>query len=231
MKKSLFFALLFFASNALINLNAQSVYNDTDIDKYISNVSISKASESGYLGSPYENDDFQKGVITKNGVTISHTVSLRYNAHKDIFEIKKTAVLKDNQAKLLKKSDEITLKVNNQNFVFVPVNDGDIRAGYFVLLQKGEKVTLYKKIHKQFIPGQKAYSSLAQDVAPTFKENITLYITNSEGKMVALANSKNGKLKAFEDHKKEVKEFVKENKLNLNKEAQLIKLVKYYNSL
>ena len=230
MKKNLLITVLFIASSVISNLNAQSVYSDNDVDKYISNVSITKVSETGYLGSPYENENFQKGTISKNGVTISHNIYLRYNAHKDIFEVKKTAALKDNQAKLLKRTDEIIISINNNKYVYLPASSEQTRAGYFVLLHKGD-ISLYKKIKKQFIPAQKAYTSLAQDVAPTFNEKITLYITNNKGELTELANSKNGKLKAFENHKKEVKQFVKENKLNLNKEAHLIKLVKYYNSL
>ena len=230
MKKIFLIAVLFIASSVLTNLKAQSVYNDNDIDKYISNITISKVSESSYLGSPYENENFQKAIISKNGVTISHNVYMRYNAHKDIFEIKKTAALKDNQAKLLKRTDEIIIKINNNKYIYLPASVEHTKVGYFVLLQKGD-VSLYKKIKKQFIPGQKAYTSLAQDVAPTFKEKIILYLANEKGDLIELANSKSGKLKAFENHKKEVKLFVKENKLNLNKESHLIKLVKYYNSL
>jgi hypothetical protein len=230
MKKIFLIAVLFIASSVLTNLKAQSVYNDNDVSKYISNITISKASESDYLGSSYENNDFKKGVIFKNGITISHDVYMRYNAHKDVFEIKKTAALKNKQAKLLKRTDEITIKINNKTFVYLPASVEHTKAGYFVLLHKGN-ITLFKKITKQFIPAQKAYTSLAQDVAPTFKEKNILYLSNKNGKLIELANSKNGKLKAFENHKKEVKLYVKENKLNLNKESHLIKLVKYYNSL
>ncbi len=231
MKKSLLFSLLFVSTSLLFNTTAQSVYNDTDINKYISNVPIPKVEENTYLGSPYENKDFQRGIITKNGIILSQNVALRYNANRDLFEIKKNAVLKDNQARLLKKTDEIELKINNQKYIFLPLNQDNIKAGYFVILHKGEKASIYKKIYMQFIPGQKAYSSMAQDVAPTYKEKTTLYISNKEGEFKELPSSKGGKQKAFTNHKKEVKQYIKDNKLNLNKETDLIKLVKYYNSL
>jgi len=231
MKKSLIITLSFIFIFTINKFKAQSVYTDTSIDKYISDIKPMKVSEESYIGTPYENETFQHGIISKNGVTISHQVGLRYNAHKDIFEIKKTMILKDNQATLLRKSDEIILKINNNTFVYIPASEKSMKSGYFVVLHKDEKFSLYKKIHKQFIPGQKAYNSLAQDVAPTFKDKTTLYVMDQDGKLIELPNSKGGKLKVFKDHKKEVKQFIKENKLNINKENNLVKLVTYYNNL
>ena len=156
---------------------------------------------------------------------------MRYNAHKDIFEIKKTFVLTNDQARLLKKTDEISLKIKNNSFVFILPNTNSKAQGYFVVLHKGEQISLYKKIKKEFIPGQKAYSSMTKAVPPTFKEKIFYYIADKDGVLSELPNSKKKKIDAFSENKKELKLFVKENKINANKEKDLIKLTEFVNTL
>lgn len=231
MKKSLLLTCIFIISSYSSNLIAQSVYSDTDIEKYISNTPVPKVTDATYVGSPYIDDNFKKGVISKNEIIISHNVGLRYNANKDYFEIKKTFALNDDQAKLMKKSNEITISINNNKYVYFPRSEVNTVSGYFNLLLKDENISLYKKTKMTFIAGQKAYNSMVSDVAPTYKENVTYYITRGDKQLIPLSNSKKGKLKEFDDHKKEVKLYIKENKININKDDSFIKLVKYYNTL
>ncbi len=231
MKKIFLITFLCIASLTSVNSQAQSVYTDTDIDKYISTVQIPKINEIDLVGTPYANEEFQKGVAVKNGLTIARNIGLRYNANKDIFEIKKTFVLTDDQARLLKKTNEITLKINNNDFVFITPSANSKAQGYFVVLHKGEKVSLYKKIKKEYIPGQKAYSSMTKAVSPTYKEKIIYYMADSEGVLSELPNSKKKKVEALSKNTKELKVFVKENKVNVNKEKDLIKLAEFVNTL
>ena len=231
MKKNFLFSFLFIASLTSINSEAQSVFKDTNIDKFISEQPISKDKDLNYVGSPYANEEFEKGIVVKNGLTIAHNIGLRYNANKDFFEIKKKFALKDNQAKLLKKTDEIVLKINDENFVYIPATESNNVFGYFVLLHKGENISLLKKIKKEFIPGQKAFTSMATDVQPTYKEKITLFISDKEGVITPLPNSKNKKIETFNKDKKAIKLYIKENKLNLNKEKDLIKLTAYLDTI
>jgi len=231
MKKPLLFTVLFTASLTIISSHAQSVFKDKGIDKYISELPIPKNKDLNYVGTPYENEDFQKGIVTKNEITIAYNIGLRYNANRDIFEIKKTFALKDDQAKLLKRTDEIVLKTNNKTYVYIPANASNKVLGYFVQLHKGENSTVLKKIKKKFIPGQKAYSSMAKDVAPTYKEKTTLYICDKDGIITELPNSKNKKIEILHKDKKVTKSYIKKNKLNINKEQDLIKLVKYLDTL
>lgn len=232
MKKNFLIFLIFFTTLATVNSQAQSVFNDTAIDKYISQVPIPKNNEINLIGTPYASEDFQKGIAIKDGLTIARNIGLRYNAHKDIFEIKKTFVLTDDQARLFKKTPEITLQINSNSFVFISPSEFNKVQGYFVLLYKGEQLTLYKKIKKVYIPGQKAYSSMSKPVSPTYKEKLTYYIANDKGVLTELSNTKKKKADALSiDHKKEIKSFVKENKINVNKEKDLIKLTEFADSL
>lgn len=228
MKKTLLFiaSILFYTA-----ITAQSVYKENDLDKYISKTSIPKNTDGNVSGSPYINDTFGQGIIEKDGIALVHNIGLRYNANKDYFEVKKNIALKDNQAQLLVRTNEITVLLDNNEYTFVPANTENMIKGYFIVLESGKKVSLYKKINKSFIPGQKAYSSMTRPVAPMYKEKIVLYLYSSDGILTELPTSKKGKLKAFNKNHKELKSFLKENKLNLNKEKDLIKLTNYYNTI
>jgi len=211
--------------------NAQSVYSDDTIDRYISKRSIDLNLEADYTGTPYLNKNFKNGTIKKNGITLAQNIGLRYNASRDLFEIKKTSVLKDNQAKVLKASNNLTIILNHDTFVYLSPSEKNMAQGYFISVLKGEKVSILKKVKKKYIAAKKAYSSLASPIAANYKEKIVLYTYNSEGFLTELPNSKKGKIQAFKGHSKELKTHIKENKLNLNKESDLIKIAKYYNTL
>jgi hypothetical protein len=230
MKKTLLFSFLICALISF-NVRSQSVKKDQVIDTYISQKSVTDDHEFTYVGSPYFNEEFEKGIIYKDDLALANNVGLRYNANRDVFEIKRKITLKNNQAKYLNKTDDISLKIKNDCFVFIPARSDNNVNGYFILMYKGENVSLYKKSQKLFIAGQKAYTSLARNVEPTYKEKEVLYLSDANGKLSELPNSKNGKIKTFNKHNKEVKQYIKEQHLNLNKENNLIKLVKYYDGL
>ena len=231
MKKNLLLACSIIVSLYSMNLGAQSVYNDTDIDKYISKRSVDVYLEADFTGTPYKNKEFKNGNVIKNGVTIAHNIGLRYNASKDLFEIKKTSVLQDNQAKVLISSKDISIKLGNERFVFLTPNENNTAQGYFIDVFSEDKSSLYKKIKKVYIPEQKAYTSLASNVAANYKEKAILYLYTSDGLLVELPNNKKARIKAFGDKSKEVKNYVKENKVNISKEAELIEVIKYFNTL
>jgi hypothetical protein len=231
MKKYLLIACSIIVSLYSLNTGAQSVYNDTDIDKQISKRSVEVYLEADFTGTPYKNKEFKNGTILKNGVVIARNIGLRYNASKDLFEVKKTSVLKDDQAKVLISNKDISINLENEKYVFLTPNENNSAQGYFIDTYSGKKASLYKKIKKVYIPEQKAYTSLASNVAANYKEKDILFLYKQDGLLVELPNSKKTKIKAFGDKSKKVKEFLKENKVNINKESGLIEVIKYYNTL
>jgi hypothetical protein len=72
---------------------------------------------------------------------------------------------------------------------------------------------------------------MASNIAAMYKEKEFLYLLDDKGTYTKLTSSKKGNLNAFGDVKKDVKDYAKQNKLNLKKEKDLIKVVKYTNSL
>ena len=231
MKKKFLITTSIIALLYSVNVNAQSEFNETDIDSYISQRSVEVYLEADFTGTPYKDKMFKNGTILKNGVPLAKNIGLRYNASKDLFEVKKSSVLKDEQAKVLKSSSDLFIIMGSENYVFLAPNENNSTQGYFLIDYKSDKTSLFKKIKKEYIPEQKAYTSLASNIAANYKEKLSLYLYTNDGLLIELPGSKSKRLKAFGDKSKDIKLFVKENKINLNKEAGLIEVIKYYDTL
>ena len=231
MKKKFLITTSIIALFYSVNINAQSEFNETDIDSYISQRRVEVYLEADFTGTPYKDKMFKNGTILKNGVPLAKNIGLRYNASKDLFEVKKSSVLKDDQAKVLKSSSDLFIIIDNENYVFLAPNENNSTQGYFLIDYKSDKTSLFKKIKKEYIPEQKAYTSLASNIAANYKEKLSLYLYTNDGLLIELPGSKSKRLKAFGDKSKDIKLFVKENKINLNKETGLIEVIKYYDTL
>jgi hypothetical protein len=226
---SLFIFFLFTASLSI----AQMVGEEVDNDTYFSNRAITiNPEERNYSGSAYENKEFVNGYVFNDAKIVASNVALRYNAKREEIEIKNSLSTPDEHARLLVRNPKIYVKMGNKVFVYMKASEQVTKPGYFVVLEEGEHYSLFKKITKKFIEGRESVNSITRDTPPAFEEKEIYYLVdNSDGSFTAFPKSRNGKLKSFTKHKKEIKEFVKSNKLNVNKEYALAKLVKYYDSL
>ena len=223
------FALFIFMCSTI--LVAQPSMKEAPQGDYISSRTVNLMDDpNDYTGSPYYNEDFSKGSILANGKTIANGQIVRYNVFKEEFEIRDPRNIDSKIVKTIVRDEKIAIQINDETFEYVSSEKNKLR-GYFIPLLKSEKTSLYKKITKNYIASQKAVSSMASDVAALYKEKVEFYLIDEMGTYTALASSKKGKLKAFSAIKKQVKDYTKQNKLNLNKEKDLIKLVNYTNTL
>lgn len=212
---------------------AQMGTEETESTNYLSSRPITiNANERNFSGSAYENKEFVKGYVFKNGKTLASNVALRYNAKRDEIEVKSSPSSSNESARVLVKNDDIYIKILNKVFVYSPVREGIDKAGYFMVIHEGANYSLYKKLTKKFIEGREAINSITRDTPPAFQDKEVYYLVNkTDGSFTTFPKSKKGKLKIFSTHKKEVKNFVKTNRLNINKDYDLAKLVKYYDTL
>ncbi len=210
---------------------AQKAVDTPTTNDYLTTKSISLKNNDRYAGTPYESDEFKSGNIYKNGKLVASNVAVRYNALRDEMEVKSNIAMAEEQAKVLKMDKDIYVRLLNDVFVYVKPVSEEVASGYFKVLYEGETHHLYKKISKEFIEGMKAVNSVARDVPPTYKDQEDLYLVPVNGTPIELSGSRNRKLKAFPSHTKKLKRYVKENKLNINKDYSLEKLVAYYNTL
>ncbi len=230
-KKTSPFYLLLLLLISFSATSQQSLNNNLE-SEYISNKTINLSTLSkDYTGTPYFKETFTKGHIYKNGKLLVANTSLRYNANKDEFEVEKNSNANTGIVNTLFKKPSLSIKFGITEFIFIRPNSTNTAHGYFLLVQKGEKFSYLKKVKKKYVAGKKAYTSMAVDTAPMYKDDDSYYLVNSDEKLVEVPNSKNGIIESFGSHKKELKAFIKKNKINVKKEKGMKKLVEYYNSL
>lgn len=214
------------------NVFAQGAHIDTNIDSYITNKNISRPLHGyEYTGSPYEHKDFQSGNVYREGKLLASNVALRYNALRDEFEIKKSLNSSNYDARVLLQSPDVYVKISNQLYVFIPKPDVDAHGGYFEVILEGNNMSLYRKITKEFIEGKKSINSITSDILPMYREKEDLFVMNEANELVELPNSRNGRINSFALHKKELKQYIRDEKINVSKIGDLKKLVIFYNSL
>ena len=229
--QKLFFTLLLFTIS--FGGFAQMETEEETKDKYLTNVPITINPEAvNFIGSPYENEEFVLGNVYKSGKMVASNVALRYNALRDEFEVKASIDAPNSTAKVMMRNPDIYVKMLNNVYVYAAPKEGVNRPGYFMVLFEGENADLYKKISKEFVEGMAATTSLTRDIPSTYKEKEAYYLLNKKSNnFQEFPNSRNAKFGLFKDKKKELKNYSKEEKLNINKEYALVKLVKYYNTL
>ena len=186
--------------------------------------------DNSYNGTPYNNPSYLPGNIYENNTLLASDVALRYNAIEDEVEVKESLTTPDEDAKVLAKSLEIFVKINGDIFIFAPYQGGVENGGYFQILFEGDNYSLYKKLKKKFIPAKKASTSITKDLPPVFLDRPVYYIVTKKGKYYELPDSNGKKLKVFGNKQNEIKKYVKENRLDLKNEKDLIRVMIYFDN-
>lgn len=187
--------------------------------------------EDEYNGTPYNNPIFLLGKIYENNKVIATNYALRYNAMADEIEVKETLYKEDSEIKVLAKSPDLYVKIMNEMFVFVDNSEANDPAGYFLVLHVGNSYNLYKKMIKKYYPAKKAQTSFEKDILASFVDKPVYYLVSQDGVFKEFTSSKSKKLKVFGDKQSEIKNYIKKAKLDINDENDLLKIVKYYDSV
>lgn len=202
------------------------------VDEFIKreNKDINFKDTDSYTGTPYNHPSYLPGNVYKENEIWFSDVALRYNAVADEVEIKQSLTTSDDEAKVLTKSPDVFVKIADVIYVFVPFKGGIEGGGYFEVVYEGTKVSLFKKLQKDFRPEKKATTSITVDIPAKFSDEITYFLADRSGKFYEMPKSKNKKLKVFGKYKDDVKDFVKDNNIDLNEERGLMRAVKFYDS-
>lgn len=176
----------------------------------------------------YLNPNFLVGNIYQDDKLLKSNIPMRYNAFADEIEIK-NHVSEENYGALMK-DPSIYVKIGNDIYVFIPYEGSNEKGGYFNILADGKTYDLYKKTTAFFIEPQKAKTSYQRDMPPTFNKTTKYYLVQN-GTFLEMPTSKAKVLKMMDSNKSEVKTYIGENNLDVDKEADLIKVVTYFDAL
>ncbi|MEZ4875652.1 MAG: hypothetical protein R2793_09465 [Flavobacteriaceae bacterium] len=237
MMKSFFFGLLLCVYSSLHAQGTVTVKNGTlnSRSNYSNMISYYNVKDGDVIilnhntiGSPYVADEYQLGKIYLNNEEIISTIYLKYNAYNDIFLAKPSLNTSDEEAQGVTKAPNLKIKMGSQIFESMPSTANPYEWQYYEILTEGTNFTLCKKYEKIYNERVQATTSLTRDIPASFKEKITYYVLDANNQFIELPNSKKKILDVFGDKKKEMATLVKANKLNLNKEQDLISLFKLY---
>ena len=181
------------------------------------------------MGSIYSNKEFQTGSVYKDGTLVASNVALRYNVQAEEIEMK--ANTNTTVANVIKTSENISVRILNDDFVYLISPDKNQKAGYFMVIAEGGKLTVYKKIIKDFIEGKESANSYSRDVPDTFKEKEQLYIVSAAGSLTKLPKGKTKREKLLVSQQKQMSSYIQTNNLNLRKEKDFNKALDYFNAL
>lgn len=232
MKKILITGILVFGSLAGFSQAANDQYDiysrTIDINQKSLAFGLTEAEFDAIKDEAYANTNFIDGNIYQEDQLIKSGVPMRYNAFADEIEIKKSP--SDVNYGALIKDPEIFVKMGRDLYVFIPFEGSNDKGGYFNVLSDGKTYDLYKKTTATFQEPKKAASTYARDIPPSFTKHITYYLVE-DGRFLQMPNTKSRILKMMDSKKNEIKAYIKDHKLDIDKEGDLIQVVAYFDSL
>lgn len=176
------------------------------------------------VGSQYFDEEFKPSKVIIND-TISYNAMLRYNAYVDEIEIEK-----DDKISGLFKREYLSAIIDGQEFSIKEYETNNTnKKGYFIKLVPGE-TALYKKTTKKYNPAKPAKSTYTKDIPPSFSDETSYYILSTNNAKLTAIKLKQKSILELLTRDAELKQFIKENNLDLKKELDLIRLFKYYNN-
>lgn len=185
----------------------------------------------GIVGNVYDQSDYRLAKITLKDGRVYNDVSARIN----LLEHEVNFIASNGQEGYLGKgmATEIVYtvpKANGQDLqVFqcgFPPIDNQNRISFYQILYNG-KTSLLKSVYKSI---QERNNDMSGERYKEFATYENIYLLK-DGVMTRIKKDKSAILVLLQDKAQGVKLFVEEQKLNLKNEADLVTLIKYYNSL
>jgi hypothetical protein len=182
-------------------------------------------------GSQYFDEEFKELKTAPS----AGKVKARYNAFFDEMEIKKGE--EQGWINKYRHRDKIIFAEDGKAFKIL---DADSRPdknalGYFEVLLENNRVSLYKKNIKKLSVGleNSPYMIPVPEVITEFQDEKTEYYIElgKNGNALKLSRTRGGVAKLFGEKRDIVKNYMKENKLKVTRDEDLIKIITYVNSL
>ena len=173
-------------------------------------------------GSPYLKETFQRGMVHIED-NEPYAAMLRYNAYQDEIQIQE-----GNGVSSLFLRDYIWVELGGETFRIVDYKTkSGISKGYFVELNQGN-TRLLKRYEKVFREAEAASSSYSQDKPPRFDDRIAYYLIQGESPAREIKLRKKDVLEALSS--KEADSYVKQQKLKLKSEEEVLQLIEVINA-
>ncbi|MDD4993705.1 MAG: hypothetical protein PHR83_15895 [Paludibacter sp.] len=171
-------------------------------------------------GTPYLNDEFINGTFYIKD-TAAFKLPIRYNIYADHMEYKMDGIIYyvDSPQSVSK------IVLGESTFIYLSFIE---KGGYYELLEAGK----YKLVQKRRVEFKHSETKPIEGLIRSRYESNTdlFYLVNNQNQAFKIGNM-NSVLKALQDQRTKIETFIKLEKIRNTKKENLIKIIKYYNSL
>ena len=187
---------------------------------------------AGFQGSPYTSNEFAMTTMYYGDENLGK-IYYRYNALNGEIEIK-NSTRESEVIKSLSRDKKVSILVDGKKMsfmTFVTAKDNTLN-GYLITLSDNGEFKLFKRTHVKYTEGKPAANSFVKAVPNRFSQYTEYYLHKEGVNRIDEIQLKNGKLlKLIDDSKREgLKEFLKENSLNIKDEADLLQAFNFLNN-
>jgi hypothetical protein len=185
-----------------------------------------QASAQKIEGTPYLDENYVDGEIYY-GEAKRAQVPLRYNIYRDLMEYQQNG-----KPLVLDPSDKIKkVRLGENTFIVDKFEfEGKTKLGFLNLLDSGKVTLLSKKVVKYQEP-LKGRALDGGDLPAKFSRSTDAFFFKVGGGIAQKIDNVKDMIATLPDKQEELKQFVKKEKISPKKEGELLKLVRYYNSL
>ncbi|WP_379085815.1 hypothetical protein [Pedobacter sp. UC225_65] len=179
-------------------------------------------------GSPYLSSEWGKGIVKLANNKVTNGIDLKYDQIADVLLYKNS---KDEVMEIAEPVAEFKIAVKTKKGEeehlfrtgFKPVGNNK-ESSFYEVLSDGNVKFLKKTI--KFITEEKEYNS--STVVKKINDKIAYYIVKPDEAPILVSKTEKDILGAINDKKIELTNYISENKLNLKKEEDILKLLEYY---
>jgi len=185
-----------------------------------------------FQGSPYVSNNFQPTTLYYGDEKIGN-IFYRYNALNEEIEIKEQNI-EEIGIRALGRDKKIKILKNGKHMSFMTFIDikGKTLNGYLTKLAEGKNYDLYKRIHVKYTEGSPASNSFVKAIPSRFSHYEEYYVQKASIDRIDEIALKNRQFLKFigDDNGVALKAHMKENKLDIKKERDLIAVINYLNN-
>ena len=208
------------AQNLWLGAEGQRFYDE------LLNRKAVKGEIESYEGSPYMDEEFTEATIKSSDNQAYEKVPLRYNIYYDLFEVQ----IEDAVYNLKRGGIVAEVSLPGHSFIYSRYEylstEGE---GYLEPVEKGT-YTLYKKYQVVFKEAEPAQPYQEKKPAAFEKRDPLFYVAYGDNKPVYIRNKK-GMLDIAGANEKALNKFIKDNRIKIRDEADMVRVVKFLNNM
>ncbi|MCG2794006.1 MAG: hypothetical protein L6262_10725 [Weeksellaceae bacterium] len=223
--KTLFLSASLLLSGLFLNAQQINLARNAQFTKSMDEINSGskKLKYTDIQGSPYYDDNFVPAKLGEN----SGTISIRYSPFLDSIEILDGQTGNVYVIPKEQQYPKFTFETTKEKLILVNTNNE--YSGYFFELVGGKNRLLRKNITK-FVDETPPPNTLVPGIPAKFEAQKPIYFIKTEDNFIKITKKADDLINALQEDKKEaVKDFIKTNKIKLNDEMDLIKLVTFLN--